>query len=53
MTQDEALMLVLDFVDEFMGAERERHPMFSDGYDYALSQVKEFVEAKLKEKNHG
>ena len=42
---------VLDFIEEFTGAERERHPMFSDGYDLALSHVKELVEAKLKEKN--
>ena len=40
---------VLDFIEEFTGAERERHPMFSDGYDLALSHVKELVEAKLKE----
>ena len=42
---------VLDFIEEFTGAEWERHPMFSDGYDLALSHVKELVEAKLKEKN--
>ena len=40
---------VLDFIEEFTGAERERHPMFSDGYDLALSHVKELVQAKLKE----
>ena len=42
---------VLDFIEEFTGAERGRHPMFSDGYDLALSHVKELIEAKLKEKN--
>ena len=45
----EGLTDVLDFIEEFTGAERERHPMFSDGYDLALSHVKELVQAKLKE----
>lgn len=45
----EGLTDVLDFVEEFTGAERDRHPMFSDGYDLALSHVKELVQAKLKE----
>ena len=47
----EGLTDVLDFIEEFIGAEQGRHPMFSDGYDLALSHVKELVEAKLKEKN--
>ena len=50
-TERKPLTDVLDFIEEFTGAERERHPMFSDGYDLALSHVKELVEAKLKEKN--
>lgn len=45
-----ALVDVLDFIEEFTGAEESRHPMFSEGYDLALSHVKELVEARL---NHG
>ena len=28
--------LLLDFIEEFMGYEKDRHPMFSEGYDLAL-----------------
>jgi hypothetical protein len=31
-----------------MGMERERHPMFSEGYDHALLHLKEFVSAREK-----
>ena len=34
---------VLQTIEEFMGSEKERHPMFSDGYDYALSHIEQFV----------
>ena len=37
---------VLDTIDEFIGAERERHPMFSEGYDHALLHLKEFVNGR-------
>ena len=39
---------VLDTIDELMGMERERHPMFSEGYDHALLHLKEFVSARGK-----
>jgi hypothetical protein len=39
---------VLDTIDELMGAQRERHPMFSEGYDHALLHLKEFVSAREK-----
>lgn len=37
---------VLEMIDEFFGMERDRNTMFSDGHDYALHQVKEFVLAR-------
>lgn len=37
---------VLEMIDEFVGMERDRNTMFSDGHDYALHQVKEFVLAR-------
>ena len=42
---------ILEFIDEFTGAEQERHPMFSEGYDLALLHMKQFIEGRLKEKN--
>ena len=35
---------ILDFIDEFTGAEQERHPMFSEGYDLALLHMKQLIE---------
>jgi len=35
---------MLDFIDEFTGAEQERHPMFSEGYDLALLHMKQLIE---------
>jgi hypothetical protein len=35
---------MLEFIDEFIGAEQLRHPMFSEGYDYALWQMKQIIE---------
>jgi hypothetical protein len=35
---------MLEFVEEFIGAEQCRHPMFSEGYDYALWQMKQIIE---------
>lgn len=37
---------VLITVDELMGSEQDRHPMFSDGYDYALGHIEEFVKGR-------
>jgi hypothetical protein len=34
---------ILDFIDEFRGSEEERHPMFSEGYDYALHQIEQVM----------
>jgi hypothetical protein len=39
---------VLDTIDELMGMERDRHPMFSEGYDHALRHIAQFVQAKGK-----
>jgi hypothetical protein len=37
---------VLQTIEEFMGSEKERHPMFSDGYDHALSHIERFVKGR-------
>ena len=37
---------ILETVDELTGAEQYRNAMFSDGYDYALGHVKEFIEGR-------
>lgn len=37
---------VLDTIDELMGMERDRHPMFSDGYDHALQHIAQFVRGR-------
>lgn len=34
---------IVDFIEEFRGSEKERHPMFSEGYDYALHQLKQVM----------
>ena len=39
---------MLDFIGEFMGTEGSRNAMFSDGYDYALGQMKELLEGRMK-----
>ena len=39
---------MLDFIDEFMGSEQERHPMFSEGYDLALLHMKQLIEGRSK-----
>lgn len=36
---------MLDYIEEFMGSELERHPMFSEGYDLALTHMKQLIEA--------
>lgn len=37
---------VLETIEELMGAERDRNPMFSDGYDYALGHIEQFVKGR-------
>ena len=39
---------MLDFIEEFMGSEQERHPMFSEGYDLALLHMKQLIEGRSK-----
>ena len=39
---------VLDTINELMGMERDRHAMFSEGYDYALGHIEEFIQARKK-----
>ena len=36
--------LMLNFIEEFMGYEKDRHPMFSEGYDLALFHMKKLIE---------
>ncbi|CAB5238364.1 hypothetical protein UFOVP164_26 [uncultured Caudovirales phage] len=42
---------ILDFVDEFYGSEQIRHPMFSEGYDYALWQMKQIIKGTENDPN--
>ena len=37
---------VLQTIDELKGMERERNLMFSEGYEYALDHIEEFVRAR-------
>ena len=37
---------VLDTINELYGMERDTNNMFSEGYDYALSHIEEFVSAR-------
>jgi hypothetical protein len=39
---------ILDTVTELIGSERDRHPMFSEGHDYALEAVQTFIQARGK-----
>jgi hypothetical protein len=39
---------VLDTINELMGMERDRHAMFSEGYDYALWHIEKFIQARKK-----
>jgi hypothetical protein len=39
---------ILETVYELAGAEQYRNAMFSDGYDYALGHVKEFIEGRAR-----
>lgn len=37
---------VIDAINELTGMEQGRNAMFSEGYDYALHQIKNFIEAR-------
>lgn len=37
---------VLDTINEMKGYEQDRHPMFSDGYDYALENIETYIRAR-------
>ena len=37
---------VLETIKELRGMESDRHPMFSDGYDYALDHIEQFVRGR-------
>ena len=40
-----------NFVDEFAGSEQIRHPMFSEGYDYALWQMEQIIKSTENDPN--
>jgi hypothetical protein len=42
---------MMQTINELMGSERDRNPMFSEGYDHALRHLYQFVGARSKEKN--
>jgi len=39
---------MLDFIEEFRGAEQSRNDMFSEGYDYALYHMAQLIEGRGK-----
>jgi hypothetical protein len=43
--QDERIA-VLETIEELKGMESDRHPMFSEGYDYALDHIEQFVRGR-------
>ena len=45
--QDERIA-VLETIEELKGMESDRHPMFSEGYDYALDHIEQFVQGREK-----
>lgn len=46
LVASEERQAVLDTTDALMGGERGRNNMFSEGYDYALGHIEEFVRAR-------
>ena len=38
--------IILDAINEIIGSEEMRHPMFSDGHDYSLQCMKMFIHAR-------
>jgi len=39
---------MMQTINELMGSEHDRNPMFSEGYNHALRHVYQFVEARSK-----
>jgi hypothetical protein len=39
-------MAVFETIEELKGMESDRHPMFSEGYDYALDHIEQFVRGR-------
>jgi len=39
---------VLVTINELMGSELDRNPMFSEGHDYALERIETFIRARSK-----
>ena len=39
-------MAVFETIEELKGMESDRHPMFSEGYDYALDHIEQFVQGR-------
>jgi len=46
---------MIDFIEEFRGAEQSRNDMFSEGYDYALHHMEQLIKGREQrdEKNAG
>lgn len=46
---------MIDFIEEFRGAEQNRNDMFSEGYDYALYHMEQLIKGREKRdgKNSG
>jgi hypothetical protein len=42
---------VLITINELMGMESDRNPIFSEGHNYALSHIEEFVQGREKKWN--
>lgn len=39
---------ILDTIDELYDMEANRHPMFSEGYNYAMRHILEFIEGRVE-----
>lgn len=39
---------VIETIEELRGMESDRHPMFSEGYDYALDHIEQFVRGRQR-----
>ena len=37
---------MIDFIEEFRGAEQSRNDMFSEGYDYALYHMEQLIKGR-------
>jgi len=38
--------VIMQFIEEFYAEENERNPMFGEGYDFALDQVRRLIEGR-------